>query len=265
MLDDFLALRASTSTPSGRLAAKKRASKRRGKYGGVTQRDSGTSRSVRSREVQFLGERRNAADRTAGVAAAPGQPSTAPQRTGERPGTTSASNRPTSSNASRIAAMNAAIAWVGGRSPPSASAASSGGARSAPRDPGRASAASTRPPGKTWTSGAKAIDAGRCVSRPPARIPGREAGRRSRRARVDIEPIVRARPARSRGRHAHSMWPSSGTRRPEAPSLLVTSAQPPTPLRTASTGPQDEIGPSCSGSEPSAGRSGIGAPPPGMP
>ena len=37
------------STPSGSAAAKNRASNRRGRVGGVTQRDSGTSRSVRSR------------------------------------------------------------------------------------------------------------------------------------------------------------------------------------------------------------------------
>ena len=41
--------RRSASRPSGRAAAKNRASNRRGRVGGVTQRDSGTSRSVRSR------------------------------------------------------------------------------------------------------------------------------------------------------------------------------------------------------------------------
>ncbi len=154
-----------TAAPSGNAAAKNRASNRRGIDGGVTQRDSGTSRSVRSR--------RSSASAIAGKA--PGSASSrdrAPTRSA--PGSTSASSTPTSSNASRIAAMWAASAAAGSRSPPSRSAAAAADTTDRAARPGSASAASTRPPGNTCMSGANAIVAGRCVSSTSSpRGPGR--------------------------------------------------------------------------------------------
>ncbi len=60
--------------------------------------------------------------------------------------------------------MYAPSASTGGRSQPSASLASSAATTLRPWTRGSRSTSSTRPPGKTWTSGANAIDAGRCVS-----------------------------------------------------------------------------------------------------
>ena len=64
----------------------------------------------------------------------------------------------------------------GGRSPPSATAASAGESVDRAMSAGSASAGSTRPPGKTCMSGANAIDAGR---RPRSTSRPRRPGRRS--------------------------------------------------------------------------------------
>ena len=107
------------STPSGRAAAKNRASNRRGRVGGVTQRESGTSRSVRSRRSrsEASSAKRRVAAEERGPARSDG---------GRATPTSSARRTPASSNSSRIAAMCAASATAGARSPPSATAASAG-------------------------------------------------------------------------------------------------------------------------------------------
>ena len=143
------------STPSGSGAAKKRASNRRGRLDGVTQRDSGISRSVRRRRSSSaatdanVASPRSSADRAASTAE-PARP-------------TSASSTPASSKHSRMAATNAAMAASGARSPPRAAAASAGVIDDARRARGRRRPASTRPPGKTCMSGANAIVDGRWV------------------------------------------------------------------------------------------------------
>ena len=88
------------SAPAGRIAAKNRASNRRGIDGGVTQRDNGTSRSVRSRRSRSsASSARVVSPRTSAERAAPIRAS----RPGRDP-PTSASSTPASSNSSRIAA-----------------------------------------------------------------------------------------------------------------------------------------------------------------
>ena len=150
------------STPLGRVAAKNRASNRRGIDGGVTQRDNGTRRSVRNcRSRSSASSARVASPRTSADRAAP-------IRSGSGPAPdppTSASSTPASSNSSRIAATYAACAGPGSRSPPSAAAASTGVIVERAASDMAPSPGSTRPPGKTWTSGANAIVAGRCVRR----------------------------------------------------------------------------------------------------
>ena len=76
----------------------------------------------------------------------------------------SASRIPASSKSSRIAATCAASAASGVRSPPNALAASDPDSMDRAARSGSVSAASTRPPGKTCMSAAKAIDDGRWVS-----------------------------------------------------------------------------------------------------
>ena len=147
------------SAPGGRLAAKNLASNRRGIDGGVTQRDNGTSQSVRS-------DRSRSSASSASVVSPPTSAERAARIRASRPGSgppTSASSTPASSNSSRIAATWAACAGSGARSPPSAAAASTGEMADRTMSVAALSAGSTRPPGKTWTPGANAIVAGRCV------------------------------------------------------------------------------------------------------
>ncbi len=148
------------SEPSTNAAAKNRASNRRSRVGGVTHRERGTRTSVR--------RRRSSASAIAGND--PGSPirrrrAASSSGTDHRsPRAGSARSTPTSSNASRIAATLAARASTGGRSPPSPTAASSADTTERACSRGSASAASTRPPGNTCTSGANAIVVGRWVS-----------------------------------------------------------------------------------------------------
>ena len=171
---------------------------------GVTQRESGTSRSVRSR--------RSSASASSGKVdvAAQQRPSVPPRRRppmrssrrgGRRPPRTARGSR-RGTRRGRPAAS---------RSPPSASAASAAERTERPARPGAASSGSTRPPGKTCTSAANAIVAGRCVRRTssPAE-PGRSrttvaAGRAS------------TGPAVTRGPRTATTW-TRGAGRPAQPS-----------------------------------------------
>ena len=103
------------------------------------------------------------------------------QRRPRRPRRPAGRRSPRTSRGS--AAMNAAIAATGSMSPPRAAAASSADRTDRAISRGSASAASTRPPGKTCISGAKAMVAGRWVRRtsraPPSTPAAPSTGRSS--------------------------------------------------------------------------------------
>ena len=152
-----------TAAPSGNAAAKNRASNRRGIDGGVTQRDSGTSRSVRSR--------RSSASAIAGKA--PGSASSrdrAPTRSAPGPRPPAARPPPRTPPGSRRCARPAPSPAPDPRraARPPRPADRTDLAASA----GSASAASTRPPGTRA-----------CPARTPSSPADASAGPRARRAR----------------------------------------------------------------------------------
>ena len=155
-----------TAAPSGNAAAKNRASNRRGIDGGVTQRDSGTSRSVRSRRSSASA----IAGKAPGVREQP-RPRADQVRTG-------VDVRQQHAHLLERLADRGDVGGQGRRPAPDPRRAAPPPppptGPTAPPDAGSASATSTRPPGNTCMSGANAIVAGRCVSRTSSpRGPGR--------------------------------------------------------------------------------------------
>ena len=235
VLDHLVALERGARRRPAASAAKNRASNRRGIDGGVTQRESGTSRSVRRSQVEL---RR----RAPGKGRLAARPAPSAPRGSVRP----------SGHVARVGEQHAGLLER-----------PRGSRRCGLRDrPGRRQVAaerdgrlglgviadratrlgsriggSTRPPGKTWTSGANAIDrAAGASAAPRARPRPAAAGRASR---PDVARRARPGSLTRSGQRWAGRWPagrettrSRPRARPAAPRASVTGRRQTKPRQT---------------------------------